>query len=419
MTGPAVDQPRRATIAHIDMDAFFVSVEVRDDPSLQGRPVVVGGAGDRGVVAAASYEARVYGIHSAMPSARARRLCPAAVFLPGRYGRYAEVSRTVLGLLRDVTPLVEPLALDEAFLDLSGAERLLGPAAAIARRLREQVWEAERLTCSVGLATSKLMAKLASEGAKPRIARGRVEPGAGVVVVEPGTETAFLAPLPVRALWGVGPRTADKLSRLGITTVGELAGLPLVTLIAAVGDAHGRHLHAMSNARDDRPVEPDRPTKSISAEETFTRDLTEPDDLQRELGRLVDAVATRLRHAGLAGRTVGIKVRFGDFSTLTRATTLDGSVDTTALILQAARRLLDSLDVAPGVRLLGVGVSGLTAERTEQLTFDSIALTRPSTDLAVDAIRERFGSGAIGPAAVVAGGGAGPSSGVAGRREVP
>jgi DNA polymerase-4 len=397
------------------MDAFFVSVEVRDDPSLRGLPVVVGGAGDRGVVAAANYEARVHGIHSAMPSARARRLCPGAVFLPGRYGRYAEVSRTVLAILRDVTPLVEPLSLDEAFLDLSGAERLLGPAPAIARRLREQVWEAERLTCSVGLATSKLMAKLASEAAKPRIERGRVQPGAGVVVVEPGTETDFLAPLPVRALWGVGPRTADKLSRLGITTVGELAALPLATLIAAVGDAHGRHLHAMSNARDDRPVEPDRPTKSISAEETFARDLTDREDLQRELGRLVDIVATRLRSAGLAGRTVAIKVRFGSFSTVTRATTLDGSVDVTAVILQAARRLLDLVDVAPGVRLLGVAVSGLTVERTEQLTFDSVAPSRPSTDVAVDTIRQRFGTGAIGPAAA-AGSGQRSESGVAGRR---
>ena len=425
MSRPGVVAARRATIAHVDMDAFFVSVEVRDDPSLKGRPVVVGGAGPRGVVAAASYEARVFGIHSAMPSTRARRLCPHAVFVPGRHHRYAEVSRSVMAIFAEVTPLVEPISLDEAFLDLTGAERLLGPAPEIAQRIRRRVWEVERLTCSVGLATTKLIAKLASEAAKPVVRGGRVERGLGVKVVDPGTETDFLAPMPVRALWGVGPRTHERLSRLGITTVGELAALPLDALISAVGDAHGRHLHAVANARDDRRVEPDRPVKSISAEETFAADLVDPLDLHRELVRLVDTVAARLREAGLAGRTVGIKVRYGDFSTVTRATTLDGAVDGTAVVLQAARRLLDSLDVSPGVRLLGVGVSSLGRQRSEQLSFESLTgaassggrgAGRPSVDPAVDAVRRRFGAGAIGPTTSSGGSGRPPGAGVAGRR---
>lgn len=407
MTDPAVVAPRRATIAHVDMDAFFVAVEVRDDPSLRGRPVVVGGAGERGVVAAASYEARVFGIHSAMPSTRARRLCPHAVFIPGRHARYAEVSRSVMGIFRDVTPLVEPISLDEAFLDLGGAERLLGPAPEIARTIRHRVWEAERLTCSVGLATTKLVAKLASEAAKPRIRGGRVAKGLGVKLVEPGSERAFLAPLPIRALWGVGPRTADRLLRLGITTVGELADLPVEALISAVGDAHGRHLHAVANARDDRRVEPERPTKSISHEETFARDLTERADLQRELVRMADAVAARLRAAGLAGRTVQIKVRYPDFRTISRSVTLPGPVARTGPILAAARSLLDATDVDPGIRLLGVGVSSLAADQAEQLelSFASTVEPKPAVDPAIDLIRERFGPDAIGPASLVGDGG--------------
>jgi DNA polymerase IV len=391
----------RATIAHVDMDAFFVSVEVLDDPSLGGRPVVVGGAGDRGVVAAASYEARAFGIHSAMPSARVRRLCPHAVFVPGRHHRYAEISQRVMAIFADVTPLVEPLSLDEAFLDLTGAERLLGPAPEIAAEIRRRVRRSEGLDCSVGLATTKLVAKLASAAAKPRVVGRRVEPGPGVTVVQAGREREFLAPLPVRALWGVGPKTFERLNRLGISTVGELAGLPLELLVTTVGDAHGRHLHAVANARDHRRVEPARAIKSLSHEETFARDLVAPDDLDRELVRLADAVAARLRGAGLAGRTVQVKVRFGDFRTLTRSVTLDGAVDRSAPILDAARRLLAVVDTSPGVRLLGVGVASLGAQRGEQLTFDSLGAIRPVAEPAVDEIRQRFGSGAIGPASLV------------------
>jgi DNA polymerase-4 len=396
---------RRATIAHVDMDAFFVSVEVRDDPSLRGRPVVVGGAGDRGVVAAASYEARVYGIQSAMPSARARRLCPHAVFLAGRHDRYAEVSRSLMAVFREVTPLVEPVSLDEAFLDLTGAERLLGPAPAIAQRIRRRVWDEQQITCSVGLATTKLVAKLASGAAKPVVVGRRVEPGSGVEVVRPGSEQAFLRPLPVGALWGVGPRTAERLARLGITTIGELADLPLAVLVASVGDAHGRHLHAVAHGRDDRPVEPERPVKSISHEETFARDLTDRDDLHRELVRLTDAVTARLRAAGLTARTVQLKVRFPDLRTVTRSCTLAGPVDAAAEVLAAAHALLASVELAPGVRLLGVGVSGLGAGQPCQLSFDTLAEPRPAVDPVVDRVRQRFGPGAIGPASLLGAGG--------------
>lgn len=386
------------TILHVDMDAFFVSVELLRRPELRGQPVVVGGSGNRGVVAAASYEARSHGIFSAMPSTRARRLCPHAVFLPGDHKLYGEVSRRVMAIFRSYTPLIEPLSLDEAFLDVSGALRLFGDGPTIGARIRNEIFEQEQLWCSVGVAPSKFLAKLASEKAKPKISPDGPINGAGVHVVEPGAELAFLHPLPIRDLWGVGPATFARLDRIGVQTVGDLAALPLPTVTTAVGDATGRHLHNLAHALDTRDVNPDGETKSISHEETFSFDRPDAESLYADLVRMADAVATRLRRADLEARTVTIKVRFPDFETLTRRVTLDRATDSGIEIAREAKQLLARLDLGRGVRLFGVGTSQLQATGARQMTFDDAVAPRWSeADAAVDSIRERFGDQAIGP----------------------
>ena len=394
-------------ILHVDMDAFYVSVELRRRPDLVGQPVVVGGTGPRGVIAAASYEARRYGVRSALPSVTAKRLCPQAVFLPGDHALYASVSADVHRIFAEFTPLVEPLALDEAFLDVSGGLRPHGPGAAIAQMIRDRVWSELQLRCSVGVAPNKFLAKLASVAAKPIAAADGVRDGAGVVEVVPGSELAFLHPLPVEALWGVGPATLQRLQRMGVHTVADFAELDEASLVACVGAAHGQHLYRLAWGMDDRPVEVDREMKSIGHEETFSTDRHTHAELLRELVRLSDAVAARLRaHAG-AARTLTLKIRFAGFETITRSITVAGGVSTAHGIVAAVEPLLQAIDASPGVRLLGVSASNF-ASGSQQLSLDDLLDDRRDdehqwllAEETVDAIRRRFGTTAIGPASAV------------------
>jgi DNA polymerase IV len=397
-------------VLHIDMDAFFVAVELRRRPELRGKPVVVGGSGRRGVVAAASYEARRYGVFSAMPSVTARRKCPHAVFLSGDHDLYAQVSRQVHEIFRSVTPHVEPLALDEAFLDVSGSIRLFGSAHAIAQQVRTRIATELELECSVGGATTKFIAKLASKAAKPRIVDGNVRAGRGIWLVPPGHELAFLHPLPVSALWGVGPATLARLDRFGVRTVGDLAKIELSALIKAVGAAHGQHLHDLSWARDDRDVESDREVKSIGHEETFTHDRHTHEELMREAVRLAEAVSSRLRSAGTGARTVSLKLRFADFVTISRSHTVPAPIVTARAIIDVVESMLLRIDVSDGVRLFGISVSGF-GEPAEQLSLDDLLVAgsndRPvavdwvAASTTIDAIRERFGAASIGPASAI------------------
>lgn len=355
------------TILHLDMDAFFASVEQASKPSLRGKAVVVGGLGPRGVVATASYEARVFGVHSAMPMAQARRLAPNAAYLVPRFGLYRSISEQVMALLRELSPLVEPLSLDEAFVDLeAGGTAWDEPSARLAGvKLRADIRAATGLTGSVGLAASKMLAKIASEEAKPD----------GLVLIEPGTERALLGPMSVRTLPGVGPATGDHLRRAGITTVDELAEAGEDELVRLVGKAHGHALYAMALAQDERPVVAERETKSVSVEDTYDVDIHDRIRVGLEVQRLADRCVRRLRGAGLSGRTIVLKVRRYDFSTLTRSETLRGPTDDPAVVREAASRLLDSVDTTGGVRLLGVGVSGL-ADYTQEDLFAQAAGVR-------------------------------------------
>jgi len=403
-------------VLHVDMDAFFAAVEVLDDPSLRGRPVLVGGTGSRGVVASCSYEARANGVRSAMSMVEARRRCPGAVVLAGRLGRYSEVSRDLHAVFECFTPLIEPIALDEAFLDVSGGHRLFGSSEEIARAIRAQVASDLGLRCSVGVARCKLVAKLASRDAKPRASIGGPKPGRGVLVVLPEEELDFLQSRPVSDLWGVGPRTAERLARFGITTIGDLAHVERVLLERLVGHAAGQQLHELAWARDDRPVVPGRAVKSVGHEETFAVDAYSLDTLRLEALRMADAVSSRLRSSSLAGRTVTVKVRFGDFTTVTRSHSIRRPIASSAELVKIAAALLGGIEVHRGVRLLGVSVSSLerrAPDAGEQLSLMDLgaladgrseavpAQGRAEVDAAVDAIRERYGTAAVGPAAVV------------------
>ncbi|MBV9098819.1 MAG: DNA polymerase IV [Frankiaceae bacterium] len=381
-------------ILHVDMDAFYASVELRTRPDLIGKPVIVGGLGGRSVVLSATYEARAFGVHSAMPMARARRLCPQATVIPPTPGVYAEASRAVMEIFRSVTPLVEPLSLDEAFLDVGGARRRLGSAAAIGDLIRARVADEQRLPCSVGVASTKFLAKLASGRAKPD----------GLLVVPRDGVVEFLHPLPVGALWGVGEKTEEALARLGLRTIGDIAHTPEATLARAVGPAAGAALAALAWGRDDRPVVPHEPDRSIGAEETFARDVEDPVVVHRELLRLSERTATRLRKAGHVARTVSIKVRFADFTTITRSKTLADPTDVTRVVYDTAKTLYDALRLDRArIRLVGVRVEGLSdAVRTpQQLAVDGGHEEWRAAERAADQAVARFGAGAVRPAALV------------------
>jgi DNA polymerase-4 len=342
-----------ASILHLDLDAFFAAVEQRDKPSLRGKPVVVGGVGLRGVVATASYEARAFGVRSAMSTAEARSRCPNAAFLTGRFHAYRTASAQVMAALEELSPLVEPLSLDEAFVDLragSTGDFSTEGLRSIGELLREHVREATGgLTASVGIASSKLVAKIATEIDKPD----------GLVVVEPGTEFDLLSPMSVRVIPGIGPATYERLRRIGVNTVGELAEISPEELIRQFGQAHGAGLHELAHARDDRPVVAERETKSVSVEDTYESDLTDPAVIEGHIARHAARVAKRLQASRLSGRTVTVKLRRYDFTTHTRSSTLPEPTDSIATITRLARQLLAEMDATGGVRLLGVGVSGL------------------------------------------------------------
>ncbi|MCS0635601.1 DNA polymerase IV [Streptomyces sp. LP05-1] len=361
------------TILHLDMDAFYAAVEQAAKPSLRGKPVVVGGLGPRGVVATASYEARRFGVHSAMPTAQARRLAPNAAYLVPRFLLYRSISEQVMELLGRLSPLVEPLSLDEAFVDLEagGAAHDAATARAAGERLRRDIYTTTGLPGSVGLAGSKMLAKIASEQAKPD----------GLTLIVPGTERELLGPLPVRTLPGVGPATGEHLRRAGMTTVAELAEAGEDELVRLLGRAHGAALYRMALGHDDRPVVAERDAKSVSVEDTFDVDLHDRVRVRLEVERLADRCVQRLRAAGRSGRTVVLKVRRYDFSTLTRSETLRGPTDDPGVVREAAARLLDTVDTTGGVRLLGVGVSGL-ADFTQEDLFAQAAAERSAAGAA-------------------------------------
>lgn len=381
-------------LLHVDMDAFFAAVELRTRPELVDRPVVVAGAGPRSVVLSANYPARRYGVRSAMPVGAARRLCPQAVYLPPTPGLYGEVSRGVQALFRELTPLVEPLSLDEAFLDVSGALRRLSTTpAALGAQLRARVAEQHGITCSVGVAGVMFVAKVASGMAKPD----------GMVVVPVAETLDFLHPLPVSALWGVGKKTEEHLRGLGLDTIAEVARAPLDRLRRSVGTATAGHLHALAHGRDDRGVVAEAEEKSLGVERTFDTDRYDRAALDRELLRLAERVAAALRGRGLRGRTVSIKVRFADFRTITRARTLLSATDVAREIHSTAVSLLEEAAAGgAGVRLVGVRVEGLTGEAdAEQLSFATSEPRWRDAEVAADVARSRFGSGAVRPASLL------------------
>ena len=387
--------PDSRRIIHLDMDAFYASVEILDNPALRGLPVVVGGDSNRGVVCAASYEARKFGVHSALPILTARKLCPQGVFLPVRMARYQEISSRIMEIFQRFTPLVEPLSLDEAFLDVTASQRLMGAAEDIARQIRALVKETIGLTVSAGVGTSKLVAKIASDLNKPD----------GLTIVPAGQEEAFLSPLPIGRLWGVGRTTREALALIGIKTIGDLSRMPTAILTAKFGKA-GLMMQESAQGIDLRPVEPRQEAKSIGHEETFTDDLRDKKRLEQELLALCLKVGKRARNHGLVGRTVTIKVKYRDFVQVTRSLTLPEPVANDKSLYQTGCLLLAKTEIGlRPIRLLGISLSNLTpTEASGQLALFGQSQTKAKDCRlykAIDAISDRYGCGSIVPATLV------------------
>jgi len=380
-----------ATILHVDMDAFYASVAERDDPSLRGKAVVVG-AGARGVVLSANYAARKYGIRAAMPVGRAKRMAPHAIFVTPDHQRYSEVSAKVMTIFDSFTPLVEPISLDEAFLDVTGARKLLGTGREIAVEIRRQVEASEGITCSVGIAPSKFIAKLASGHCKPN----------GILEIPADRILNFLHPLPVNAIWGVGPKTAETLERLGLRTVADIANLPRATLIRALGQASGASLYELAWGRDYRDVTPNEPDKSISAAETFAQDIDDPEEILQEFLRLTEKAAARLRENDYYAKTISIKVRFADFSTISRSKTLPLPIDGTHDIYEIAKSLYLALNLDRArLRLVGISLDNLSEAAPEQLLLGAREKGWREADTAIDRAKLRFGGDSVRPGRLI------------------
>ncbi len=378
-------------ILHVDMDAFYASVAELDHPEYKGKALVVG-AGARGVVLSANYEARKFGIRAAMPVGRAKRMAPHAIFIAPEHHRYSEISERVMAIFHSYTPLVEPISLDEAFLDVTGSQKLFGTGREIAAKIREQVEKEEGITCSVGLAQSKFIAKLASQHCKPN----------GMLEIKSDRILEFLNPLPVRAIWGVGPKTAESLERLGLHTVSDIAHTPRATLIRALGESTGASLYELAWGRDYRDVIPDEPEKSIGNEETFSEDLDNPEEILREFLRMTEKATARLRERSVFAKTISIKIKFADFSSLTRSKTVPIAIDNTHDTYEVVKALYLALrNDGARIRLVGVSLSQLQEGAPVQLELGARERGWREADTAIDRAQARFGRGSVRPGRLI------------------
>ncbi len=386
------DVEQLATILHVDMDAFYASVAVKDNPKLKGKAVVVG-AGRRGVVSAANYEARKFGIRAAMPVYKAKALAPHAIFISPDMARYEEVSRSVMSIFHDITPLVEPISLDEAFLDVTGARRLLGDGQTIAKLIRARVEQKEGITCSVGIAHNKFIAKIASNQCKPN----------GLLEIDPERVLEFLHPLAAKEIWGVGPKTNEQLAKMGLQTVGDIANTPRSTLIRVLGQASGGSLYELAWGRDYRDVEIEHIEKSISSSETFDQDLDSQEEILKEFLRLTERSVERMREKGFAAGTISIKVRFTDFKTISRSKTVDLPITGTQEIFEVVKNLYLALNLENVlIRLIGVSLDSLVEdEEINQMVLGQRTSGWQQADKAVDRIKNKFGSASLRPARLV------------------